>query len=168
VSKDALERFDRAFVTVAERAKRFDHGTHAAYIIARGWGPHDVDDGVWDEAVSKLTKALTGRNDVATVVQASRMGVIRAEEGGLKGYVVAEFDEGYIDARGFGVYVKSIGGRDVYFVAPGERVGGGFLVGFSDDRSLYRWTNYGFFDKLRGVGIVRDLRIVKAGGGGFG
>ena len=38
----------------------------------RGGG--DVDDKTWDDAFSKLAKALTGRKDVATVVQRSRMG----------------------------------------------------------------------------------------------
>ena len=164
VSKDALERFGRSFVAVAERARRFDVGTHAAYIAARGWGPHDVDDRVWDEAVSKLTKALKGRDDVGTVIQLSRMGVITVEEGKLKAKIVYDFTErsGYITVRGHDVVVKSIGGRDVYFVAAEEKVGGGFFVGFSDDKSFYRWTNYGFFQKLRSVGIVKNWDIVKA------
>ena len=59
---------------MAEGARRFNYGTHAAYIAARGWGPHDVDDKTWDDAFSKLAEALTGRKDVATVVQLSRMG----------------------------------------------------------------------------------------------
>ena len=156
VSKDALERFGRSIVTVAEGARRFDYGTHAAYIAARGWGPHDVDDKTWDDAFSKLAKALTGRKDVATVVQRSRMGIISDREGVLKGYIVVGEDEkiqklptDYIQAVGYRAYVKSYGGKDVYFVTPDKRGGGGFLVGFSDDKSLYRWTNYGFFDKLR-------------------
>jgi hypothetical protein len=65
---------------------------------------------------------------------------------------------------GFDAYVKSFEGKDVYFVTPGEE-GGGFLVGFSDDKSLYRWTNYGFFDKLRRFGFVKNLNIVERGKG---
>jgi hypothetical protein len=46
-----------------------------------------VDDKTWDDAFSKLAKALTGRKDVATVVQLSRMDIISDREGVLKGYV---------------------------------------------------------------------------------
>ncbi len=38
-------------------------------------------------------------------------------------------------------------------------------MGFSDDKSLYRWTNYGFFDKLRRFGFVKNLNIVEKGKG---
>jgi hypothetical protein len=47
-----------------------------------------VDDRTWDDAFSKLAKALTGRKDVATVVQRSRMGIISDREGVLEGYVI--------------------------------------------------------------------------------
>jgi hypothetical protein len=134
---------------VAEGARR-----HAATR-----GPHDVDDKTWDDAFSKLAKALTGRKDVATVVQLSRMGIISDREGVLKGYIVVGEDEeiqkylptDYIQAVGYRAHLKSFGGKDVYFITPDKRGGGGFLVGFSDDKSLYRWTNYGFFDKLKRV-----------------
>jgi hypothetical protein len=143
----------------------------------RGGG--DVDDKTWDDAFSKLAKALTGRKDVATVVQLSRMGIISDREGVLKGYIVVGEDEeiqklptDYIQAVGYRAYVKSFGGRDVYFVtpdkeggAPHKGGGGGFWVGFSDDKSLYRWTNYGFFAKLRRFGFVKDLNIVERGKG---
>jgi len=56
----------------------------------------------------------------------------------LKGYVITGKRGGYTQAEGFDAYVKSYGGKDVYFVTPGEE-GGRFLVGFSDDKSLYRW-----------------------------
>jgi hypothetical protein len=65
---------------VAEGARR--------HVAVRGWGPHDVDDKTWDDAFSKLAEALTGRKDVATVVQLSRMGIISDREGLLKGYVI--------------------------------------------------------------------------------
>ena len=48
----------------------------------------DADDKTWDDAFSKLAEALTGRNDVATVVQLSRMGIISDREGVLEGYVI--------------------------------------------------------------------------------
>jgi len=92
------------------------------------------------------------------------MGIISDREGVLEGYVITGKKGGYTQAVGFDAYVKSFGGRDVYFVTPGEE-GGGFLVGFSDDKSLYRWTNYGFFDKLRRFGFVKDLNIVERGKG---
>jgi hypothetical protein len=123
-----------------------------------------VDDRTWDDAFSKLAKALTGRKDVATVVQRSRMGIISDREGVLEGYVITGKKGGYTQAVGFDAYVKSFEGKDVYFVTPGEE-GGGFLVGFSDDKSLYRWTNYGFFDKLRRFGFVKNLNIVERGKG---
>jgi uncharacterized protein YifN (PemK superfamily) len=145
---------------VAEGTRRFNYGTH------------DVDDKTWDDAFSKLAEALTGRKDVATVVQRSRMGIISDKKGVLKGYIVVEDDEeiqklptDYIQAVGYRAYVKSFGCRDVYFVTPDKRGGGGFWVGFSDDKSLYRWTNYGFFDKLRRIGFVKDLNIVEKGKG---
>jgi hypothetical protein len=135
---------------VAEGARRL--------VAARGWGPHDVDDKTWDDAFSKLAEALTGRKDVATVVQLSRMGIISDREGVPKGYIVVEDDEeiqklptDYIQAVGYRAYVKSFGGRDVYFVTPDKRGGGGFWVGFSDDKSLYRWTNYGFLISVEEV-----------------
>jgi hypothetical protein len=132
---------------------------HARRLVAaRGWGPHDVDDKTWDDAFSKLAEALTGRKDVATVVQLSRMGIISDREGVLEGYVITGKKGGYTQAEGFDAYVKSFGGKDVYFVTPGKRGGGGFLVGFSDDKSLYRWTNYGFFDKLRRFGFVKRFK----------
>jgi hypothetical protein len=51
-----------------------------------------VDDKTWDDAFSKLAKALTGRKDVATVVQRSRMGIISDREGVLEAYIVVEDD----------------------------------------------------------------------------
>ncbi|MEM1599032.1 MAG: hypothetical protein QXI07_11060, partial [Pyrobaculum sp.] len=170
VSKDALEKFGRSFVGVAGRAKRFDHANHAVYIAARAWGPVGVKEDEWNAAVERLASEL-GEGNVAAVVQLSRMGVFVEKEGKTVAEVVAEFKEKkYRERIVIQVVARSIEGREGgggrYYLAYDEEggVGGGFVFGFGSDRSFYRWTNYGLFNKLVDEGLV-TFKAVKVGRG---
>ena len=156
VSKDALERFDRAFVGVAERAKIFSSYNHAAYVAARAWGPYGVDEREWADAFTKLSKALTGRDDVAAVVAAGRAGVVGPDKT-LHIVVslskdherkVVEINAGVVQAR------KEVDNVDVFYSAGGE-YGGALYLAVLDSKKVVRWTSPEFFEELRRVGLAR-------------
>lgn len=75
VSKDALDKFGRAFVGVAERARLFDRYVHAGYVVTKAWGPYGFDEQKWVDAYERLAEALTGERDVV-IAAAGRAGVV--------------------------------------------------------------------------------------------
>ncbi len=158
VSKDALERFGRAFVGVAQGKKIFSTSTHAAYVAARAWGPYGVNERMWAAAFDKLSKALTGRDDVAAVVAPSRSGVVKSDRYfHLVSSLERKGDVYYFNPAKVekSAEVSTAAGPVLVFYSSGKEVGGGLYLAFLDTSKLIRWTSPEFFEELRRVGLAK-------------
>ncbi|MEM3836187.1 hypothetical protein [Pyrobaculum sp.] len=157
VSRDALEKFGNAFVKVAEGAKLFSHVTHAGYVAARAWGPHEIDEDTWAKAFTKLARALTGRDDVAAVVATTPNGIVTSDR---QLHIILGLDKkkgvNYFNPGRAGRSV-SVGGLDVFYEEGGEEAGG-FYLAWYEKRKLVRWTSPEFFEVLQQNGLAWVLR----------
>ncbi|AFA39675.1 hypothetical protein Pogu_1648 [Pyrobaculum oguniense TE7] len=157
VSRDALEKFGNAFVKVAEGAKLFSHVSHAGYVAARAWGPYEIDEDTWAKAFTKLSRALTGRDDVAAVVATTPNGIVTSDR---QLHIILGLDEkkgvNYFKPGRAGRSV-SVVGLDVFYEEGGEEAGG-FYLAWYEKRKLVRWTSPEFFEVLQQNGLAWILR----------
>ena len=155
VSKDALDKFGRSFVKMAEKGGLFKYKSHLGYVAARAWGPYGVDENEWAKAYDELARALTGRSDVAAVVASVRVGVVE-EDGTLRMMLLSKRAvKGVFKFESEVTVTKkvNVGGIDIFYEEGGEE-GGGFIAAIYSSQKVVRWTSPEFFKELQDRSLI--------------